>query len=659
MTRILPAIALAFAFAAMATAADDLESLEQKAFLAAVDRVAPSVVRIETIGGLERVGDVQFGAGPTTGLVVSEDGYIVSSAFNFVNEPTSILIQLPDRTRKPAELVATDHNRMLVLLKIEPDTPLPIPEPAPPEAMRVGQWAIAVGRTFPGNEPNVAVGIISALGRVWGKAIQTDTAVGPNNYGGPLVDIRGRVLGVLMPMSPDETEEVAGYPWYDSGIGFAVPLQDVLDVFPRLKTGNDLVPGLLGVGLGKDKLLAGEPVIATVRPNSPAFKAGIRAGDRVAEIDGRPIQRLVQLKAEIARRYAGDTVRFAVVRDEKRIEWEVPLVAELDPYQHPLLGVLPMRGAGGNEEKPDGVVVRFVYPNSPAATAELRPGDRLVSIDGHPVSDAEELRRQISGRSVGDTVELEIRSQGKTRKAEVKLAAQSEDMPPTTLPPAHEASGRAKNDTPADKGPEKTAMFKMKAPELENEASAYVPRLPGDSTAYGLVVWLHAPGGLDEKTLFARWKTHCDRDGLILLAPEAADPDEWSLADLAFVRKLIEELKTTYPIDPRRSVVAGQQGGGTLGYLIAFQDPQTTAAVIAIDAPMLGRPPENEPSHRLAFYVGKAEHSDHAKRVESSIARLREQKYPVTVKSLGDDPREFTEEELSDLLRWIDALDRI
>ena len=94
-------------------------SQEQAAFDAAVDRVAPSVVRIETVGGLEQVDRVLFGTGPTTGLVVDPAGYIISSAFNFVNKPTSILVRLPDGVAKPAKLVATDHSRMLVLLKID------------------------------------------------------------------------------------------------------------------------------------------------------------------------------------------------------------------------------------------------------------------------------------------------------------------------------------------------------------------------------------------------------------------------------------------------------------------------------------------------------------------------------------------------------------
>src|SRR4051812_41893241 len=83
-------------------AQDDLQTREEEAMKAAVRRAAASVVSIETVGGLERVGTVLFGTGPTTGLVVSEDGYIISSAFNFAQKPTSILVGLPDGTRTPA-----------------------------------------------------------------------------------------------------------------------------------------------------------------------------------------------------------------------------------------------------------------------------------------------------------------------------------------------------------------------------------------------------------------------------------------------------------------------------------------------------------------------------------------------------------------------------
>ena len=80
-----------------------------------------------------------------------------------------------------------------------------------------------------------SVGIISAVGRIWGRAMQADAKISPVNYGGPLVDLYGRVLGVIVPADPRSEGETAGVEWYDSGIGFAVPLEDILAALPRLK----------------------------------------------------------------------------------------------------------------------------------------------------------------------------------------------------------------------------------------------------------------------------------------------------------------------------------------------------------------------------------------------------------------------------------------
>ena len=233
-----------FPFAALAVLDEDLSLREEDAFKSAVDRVAPSVVKIETFGGLERVGEVLVGTGPTTGLAVSADGYIISSAFNFAQKPAQILVHLDDGTRLSAKLVATDHSRMLVLLKVTlpAGKSLAVPVAAPRGEMTVGQWAIALGRTFDSAKPSMSIGIVSALNRIWGKAIQTDAKISPNNYGGPLVDIRGRVLGVLVPMSPMAADELAGVEWYDSGIGFAVPLEDVFQPLDRLKRGMTCIP---------------------------------------------------------------------------------------------------------------------------------------------------------------------------------------------------------------------------------------------------------------------------------------------------------------------------------------------------------------------------------------------------------------------------------
>jgi len=311
-----------------AAAGDNLAAREQKAFQAAVDRVAPSVVRIETIGGRDRLGKVLLGSGPTSGLVVDADGLIVSSAFGFAGRPDSILVQLADGTRKPARLVATDRSRKLVLLKIEPDDPLPMPKMAPDAEARVGQWAIGVGRTFEVDRPNVSVGIVSALGRIGGRAIQTDAAASPANYGGPLVDVRGRVLGVLVPLSPEVDEEAGRTQWYDTGIGFAVPADDVRRVVARLRQGEDLFAGRLGISFGREEPNTAKPVVAACHPDSPASKT-LKPGDRITAIDGVLVDRVVELENVLGQLYAGDRITISFQRDGKQHEAQVVLAAEL------------------------------------------------------------------------------------------------------------------------------------------------------------------------------------------------------------------------------------------------------------------------------------------------------------------------------------------
>ena len=314
---------------------------------AAVARVAPSVVRIETVGGLERVGEMLVGTGPTTGLVVSPRGHVISSAFNFVQKPASILVTLADGSRHAAKLVATDRSRMLVLLKVEVEGELPVPEFVPRAEMRVGQWALAVGRTFEASQPNVSVGIVSAVDRIWGKAVQTDAKISPNNYGGPLLDISGRVLGVLVPMSPDDTGEVAGVEWYDSGIGFAIPLEDVMHALPKLEQGQDLQAGLLGISMKGANIYSDPVEVAAARATGPAYKAGFRAGDKIVEVGGAPVRRATELKHLLGRLYSGDKVRVVAERGDARIDREVELVGKIDPYEFPFLGILPTRVAKG------------------------------------------------------------------------------------------------------------------------------------------------------------------------------------------------------------------------------------------------------------------------------------------------------------------------
>jgi serine protease Do len=649
-------IAAAFALVAICIAwaapqglrAQDLPRLEQQAMQAAVARVAPSVVRIETVGGLERIGKVLLGTGPTTGLIVSADGYIISSAFNFAQKPSSILVGLSDGTRTPAKLVATDHQRMLVLLKIHVEENLPVPEAAPENEMQVGQWSIAVGRTFEGGQPNMSAGIVSGLNRIWGKAIQTDAKVSPANYGGPLVDIRGRVLGVLVPLSPQATNDLAGVEWYDSGIGFAVPLAHINSVLPRLKEGTDLKPGILGVSFNGNDLYGKQPIIASCRPNSPAYKAGLKAGDRIAEIDGQVTERQAQLRQAINRRYAGDTLKVVVMRDKERIERDIALVDQLEPFHRPFLGILPKRDTPAD---PAGVVVRFVYPESPAAKAGVLPGDRITSVDGKAVANLAALIESANAWDLDQPVKLEADRAGEKLTLEIKPVAEISAVPGEL--PAVEPVTAPAGDRP------QVGRIDAKLPEFKNECIAYVPDSYNPQASYGLVVWLHPPGGTKEEELLARWKEACDKHRLILLAPRSADPAKWLPPEVDFIAKAIAQIRETYNIDPQRVAVVGYQGGGSLAFALAFAHRDVVHGVAAIDAPILGKPPENEPVHRLAFFITTAKKANFAEQIKAGVEGLKQMKYSVTTRDQGDAARQLNDEEFAELIRWIDSLDKI
>jgi len=637
-------------------AAQDAVSSEDSAIRAAVERVAPSVVKIETIGGLERVGKVLVNTGATTGLVVDDEGYIVSSSFNFVQQPSSILVTLPNGARAPAKIIARDHSRMLVLLKVSASEKLTVPVPAPKSAMTVGQWAIAVGRTYDQPLPNISVGVLSATNRIWSTAIQTDAKISPANYGGPLIDIHGRVLGVLVPLSPQKGGgEVAGAEWYDSGIGFAVPLVDVLTSLPKLKTGKDLYPGVMGISLkpGDRYSLAAE-LVAT-HPLSPAYKAGLKKGDTIVEIDGTPIERQSQLQHALGPRYAGEKVHLVVTRskgkeeekDKDRREIDVELTDKLIAYDTPFLGILPMRDG-------EGVRVRYVYPKSPAETAGLKAGDSLIEFGDEKITDAAQLRTLVANLEPKTKVRLKVQRGGESLTLELTPGKLPTDIPGDLPPATTEPLGE-----PAEKT--KTGLIDIKLPEEKNDCIALIPENYDARLSHGLIVIIPAPGKIDRDKFVARWKDVCQERHLIALAPMSAAPEKWQATETDFIRKTIDDVLSHYNVDHERVAVYGYQTGGSLAFLVGFEHRELVRAIVALDAvpPNRTRLPETDPVNRLAFFIGQADKSAIGPAMKTLLTALDALKFPVTKKSLGEQPHNLEADDLSSLARWLDTLDRI
>jgi len=257
--------------------------------------------------------------GATTGVILSQDGLVLTSLWSFQLQPVAVVVGLPDGRRFTARALGRDFSRGLALLKIE-GKDLPCPEPAPPASYRTGSWVLALGRVFGPKTPEISLGIVSATGRIGGKAVQTDASVSPANYGGALVDLSGRILGVLVPLSP--RGYAAGIQWYDSGIGFAADWRGIQEVLPRLKKGEDLHPGFLGVATSPADLGPGAKIASVT---GPARKGGLRKGDRILTLAGERVLNPFHLKRLLAARYAGEKVPLRLRRGMKEIDLQVTL----------------------------------------------------------------------------------------------------------------------------------------------------------------------------------------------------------------------------------------------------------------------------------------------------------------------------------------------
>jgi poly(3-hydroxybutyrate) depolymerase len=178
---------------------------------------------------------------------------------------------------------------------------------------------------------------------------------------------------------------------------------------------------------------------------------------------------------------------------------------------------------------------------------------------------------------------------------------------------------------------------------------------------HGLVVALHAPGKFNKADIEPQWGAACARHDLIVLAPQAAQQDGWETTEAEFVRKAIDEAVRRYHIDRTRVVVHGQQAGGTFGCLVAFGNLDIVRGLSTVDAPLSARValPDSDPVQRLALCFWTASKSPVAERITTAIKALGEKKLPVTVLDLGQAPRVLSDEEIGQLARWIDALDRI
>ncbi|QEL20331.1 PDZ domain-containing protein [Limnoglobus roseus] len=691
--------------------AQDANEKEEQAMKAASAGVAPSVVKIETVGGQDvmpsgpagpgpRAPGIRKGVGPTTGVVVAADGYIITSSFNFANKPSDIFVTVPNRPgRLVAKQIATDTTRMLTLVKIDAKD-LPVPTAVPKADIAIGQWSLALGRTLMPDvgamPPSVSAGIISAVGRINGKCLQTDAKVSPVNYGGPLVGIDGRVQGILVPASQNAEGDVSGVEWYDSGIGFAIPFEDVLAVVPKLREGKNLRRGLMGITPQSQEQYLAAVVVGTISPDSAAAKAGLKVGDKIVTIDKKPVVHMVGMQHILGPKYEGDVIDIKVLRDGNEMDFPgVKLTGVITAVASGFLGILPLR------DDPDpGVPVRFVYPKSPAEIAGLKVGDRIMKVSpilpggqkAPPPLELTQGRTQLNaivGRTPpGQELQFEVKRAGgdKTETVKVKLTAVPDEELPAALPlpssaeraldkpkgakdapkpkeePKKEEPKKDKDDEKKDDKEPEVGMLKKKNAVLGREYWVYVPLNYKPSVSHGLIVWLHpaGKGGKDADEMAKIWRPFLEDYHYILVGPKSQSNDGWVASETEGIMADVKEVIAQHTIDRSRIIAHGMGVGGQMAFYLGFSARDTIRGVATTGASLGTQPKDIVPAQPLAFFIVGGEKDPAVKSIADSIPPLKDKKFPVIYRQLKDFGKEYMlQPTLIELCVWIDSIDKI
>ena len=305
----------------------DGEEITDSIIAQVATRLANSVVTITSTISDETGG----GRGVGTGVVLTSDGEILTNA-HVVEDASEVVVRFAGETEpRVAKVLASDLGNDLALLKIDA-TGLTAATFAKPGSVRIGDTVIAIGYALAlDGGPTVTSGIISALKRTietesgaLNSLIQTDAAISSGNSGGPLVNLKGEVVGINTAVARGDSESAA------NNIGFSISVEEVLVVIEQLRAqanGTKRQEGFLGVGLTGREDGGQGAIITNVQADSPADLAGILIDDIVLSVDGEPIDGQLGLVASIRDAIPGQVVKIEVSRAGKRMIFEVTLIA--------------------------------------------------------------------------------------------------------------------------------------------------------------------------------------------------------------------------------------------------------------------------------------------------------------------------------------------
>ncbi|MDY0013965.1 MAG: DegQ family serine endoprotease [Rhodocyclaceae bacterium] len=352
-------------------------------------------------------GGEQVVRGQGSGFIVSTDGLILTNA-HVVAEASEVTVKLTDKREFKAKVLGLDKPTDVAVLKIEasglPTLPLGNPENA-----RVGEWVLAIGSPF-GFENSVTAGIISAKSRSlpdegYVPFIQTDVAINPGNSGGPLLNLRGEVVGI----NSQIYSRSGGY----QGLSFAIPINVAAKVKEDIVAHGKVTRGRIGVAIQDvNQALAesfGLPrpegaLVSSVEKGSPGDKAGLKAGDVILGLNGTPVRSSAELPPKVADVKPGASIKLQVWRKGKTQDLEITVgehhpeavAAAQDTAAQGRLG-LAVRPLSPEEQRQiEGPGLLVLDTAGAAARAGIQPGDVILSLNGTPVRNVEELRALVA-----------------------------------------------------------------------------------------------------------------------------------------------------------------------------------------------------------------------------------------------------------------------
>jgi len=348
--------------------------------------------------------------------------YYVLTNNHVVEDATEIRVATRDGEEYPAELVGADARKDLALVSFKTDNSYPLAILGDSDRVAVGDWAIAMGNPL-GEQFSfsVTLGIVSALGRTGGPGnnindfIQTDAPINSGNSGGPLVNIKGEVIGINTWIASNASG--GG----NVGLGFAIPINNAKRSIDEFITTGSISYGWLGVSLlepGRETItelgLDGKrgALASQVFLGSPADRGGIRAGDFITHVNGREARGSNQLQLLVGDLRPGDRATFTVIRDRATIEIQVRIEARTDQAASdnrnlwPGVTVVPLtdqlRQSLDLPRNATGLVAAQIVSGSPADIVGLRQGDRIISINGENVRDMAAFFRVLRERTASE-----------------------------------------------------------------------------------------------------------------------------------------------------------------------------------------------------------------------------------------------------------------